>query len=92
MNVEILVIGGGATGLGVAWDAALRGYKTLLVEKGVLSWDECSEMFDQAQHLIEQQQNCDVPANAEIWRIARNFLEHLAVHPMLSETTGVDRN
>jgi glycerol-3-phosphate dehydrogenase len=34
---EILVIGGGATGLGVAWDAALRGYKTLLVEKGDLA-------------------------------------------------------
>jgi glycerol-3-phosphate dehydrogenase len=31
------VIGGGATGLGVAWDAALRGYKTLLVEKGDLA-------------------------------------------------------
>lgn len=36
LNTEILVIGGGATGLGVAWDAALRGFKTLLVEKGDL--------------------------------------------------------
>ncbi len=34
MHIEILVIGGGATGLGTAWDAALRGFKTLLVEKG----------------------------------------------------------
>ena len=34
ISTEILVIGGGATGLGVAWDAALRGYKTLLIEKG----------------------------------------------------------
>lgn len=37
LSTEILVIGGGATGLGVAWDAALRGYKTVLVEKGDLA-------------------------------------------------------
>jgi len=37
LSTEILVIGGGATGLGVARDAALRGFKTLLVEKGDLA-------------------------------------------------------
>jgi glycerol-3-phosphate dehydrogenase len=30
---DLLVIGGGATGLGIALDAAARGYKTLLVEQ-----------------------------------------------------------
>ena len=30
---DIIVIGGGATGLGVAVDAASRGYKTLLLEQ-----------------------------------------------------------
>lgn len=30
---DMLVIGGGATGLGIAVDAALRGYKTLLLEQ-----------------------------------------------------------
>jgi glycerol-3-phosphate dehydrogenase len=30
---EVIIIGGGATGLGCAIDAARRGYKTLLVEK-----------------------------------------------------------
>src|SRR5690606_10070435 len=30
---DITIIGGGATGLGIAVDAASRGYKTLLVEK-----------------------------------------------------------
>ena len=30
---DIIIIGGGATGLGTAVDAAARGYKTLLVEK-----------------------------------------------------------
>jgi len=39
MNIgtELLVIGGGATGLSVARDAALRGFKTVLVEKGDLA-------------------------------------------------------
>lgn len=31
---DLIVIGGGATGLGVALDAAARGYKTLLLEQG----------------------------------------------------------
>jgi len=31
---DIIVIGGGATGLGVAVDAVARGYRTLLLEKG----------------------------------------------------------
>ncbi|MCO6450134.1 MAG: anaerobic glycerol-3-phosphate dehydrogenase subunit A [Caldilineales bacterium] len=33
LETEILVIGGGATGVGVAWDAALRGFDVALVEK-----------------------------------------------------------
>lgn len=34
---DIVIIGGGATGLGLALDSALRGYSTLLVEKGDFS-------------------------------------------------------
>src|SRR3970040_1463224 len=30
---DVLVVGGGATGLGVAVDAAVRGYRTLLLEQ-----------------------------------------------------------
>ncbi len=33
IDTEILVIGGGATGTGIAWDAALRGFDVVLVEK-----------------------------------------------------------
>jgi glycerol-3-phosphate dehydrogenase len=33
LQTEVLVIGGGATGAGVAWDCALRGYDTILVER-----------------------------------------------------------
>ena len=32
-NADIIIIGGGATGLGCAVDAATRGYKTILIEK-----------------------------------------------------------
>lgn len=32
-EVDVLVIGGGATGLGIAVDSTTRGYKTLLLEK-----------------------------------------------------------
>jgi glycerol-3-phosphate dehydrogenase len=37
LTTEVLVIGGGATGLGVAWDAALRGFDVVLVERKDLS-------------------------------------------------------
>jgi glycerol-3-phosphate dehydrogenase len=33
IETEILVIGGGSTGTGVAWDAALRGFRVVLIEK-----------------------------------------------------------
>src|SRR3954465_9212234 len=33
LSTEVLVIGGGATGAGVAWDCALRGHATILVER-----------------------------------------------------------
>jgi glycerol-3-phosphate dehydrogenase len=33
LQTEILVIGGGSTGTGVAWDAALRGFRVILVEQ-----------------------------------------------------------
>ena len=33
-DLDVLVIGGGATGLGIAVDAATRGYRTALVEAG----------------------------------------------------------
>lgn len=37
METDVVVIGGGATGSGVAWDLALRGLRVMLVEKGDLS-------------------------------------------------------
>jgi glycerol-3-phosphate dehydrogenase len=33
LQTQVLVIGGGATGAGVAWDCTLRGFDTILVER-----------------------------------------------------------
>ena len=37
LQAEVLVIGGGATGTGVAWDAALRGFDVILVDRADLA-------------------------------------------------------
>src|SRR5215468_12626155 len=37
LECEVLVIGGGSTGVGVARDAAMRGFSTVLVERGDLA-------------------------------------------------------
>jgi glycerol-3-phosphate dehydrogenase len=37
LHAELLVIGGGATGAGVAWDAALRGFDVILVDRADLA-------------------------------------------------------
>jgi glycerol-3-phosphate dehydrogenase len=33
LTADVLVIGGGATGVGIAWDAALRGFSVVLVDR-----------------------------------------------------------
>ena len=38
IQTEVLVIGGGATGSGVVRDFAMRGFQTILVEKGDLTY------------------------------------------------------
>src|SRR5215213_2984149 len=37
IRTEVLVIGGGGTGAGVAWDAALRGFDVVLVDRADLA-------------------------------------------------------
>ncbi len=36
MQADVIVIGGGATGCGIAWDLGLRGLRVVLVERGGL--------------------------------------------------------
>jgi hypothetical protein len=70
-------------GAGLATTYALRLLTTMLVKKGMLSEEECVELFDSAQLLVEQQQGRDMPANRAVWEIARSYLGHLAAHPVL---------
>src|SRR5438876_10532000 len=37
LSTDVLVIGGGSTGAGVARDAAMRGFSTILVDRGDLA-------------------------------------------------------
>jgi glycerol-3-phosphate dehydrogenase len=37
LSTDVLVIGGGATGTGVAWDAALRGLDVVLADRADLA-------------------------------------------------------
>ncbi len=37
LQTDVLVIGGGSTGVGVAWDAAMRGFSAVLVDRGDLA-------------------------------------------------------
>jgi glycerol-3-phosphate dehydrogenase len=37
LECQLLVIGGGSTGAGVAWDAALRGFQVVLADRGDLA-------------------------------------------------------
>jgi glycerol-3-phosphate dehydrogenase len=37
LDCQMLVIGGGSTGAGVAWDAALRGFQVILADRGDLA-------------------------------------------------------
>ena len=45
---DVLVVGGGATGLGIAVDAQTRGYRTLLVEQ----WDFAKATSSRSTKLV----------------------------------------
>src|SRR5256712_7301211 len=55
--VDVLVIGGGITGAGIARDAALRGFRTALVDKGVLAgapWSRSARLTHGGLRYLEQ--------------------------------------
>jgi hypothetical protein len=70
-------------GAALATTYGFRLLITLLVKKGIFSEAECVELFDCAQLTMEQQQGQDVPANRQVWEIARSYLDYLAAHPIM---------
>jgi glycerol-3-phosphate dehydrogenase len=55
-NFDVVIIGGGINGVGVARDAALRGLSVLLLEKDDLSLAERERLLHIAPHLIRPMQ------------------------------------
>ena len=68
-----LVIGGGATGVGVARDAALRGFDTVLVERGDLAEGTTGRYHG----LLHSGGRCAVCR----WQITAGS-DHASVHPV----------
>lgn len=60
---DLIIIGGGINGAGVARDAALRGLKTILIEKG----DFASGTSSWSTRLIHEASPIDVLAFVHCW-------------------------
>ncbi len=77
---DVLIIGGGATGLGIAVDAATRGYKTLLIEKVDFAKGTSSRSTKLVHGGVRYLQNGDVSLVIEALKergIMRNNAPHL---------------
>lgn len=83
-SVEVLVIGGGATGLGVAFDASLRGFQVTVVEQGDLGQGTSGRyhglLHSGARYVLSD------PASAEECRVENAVLRRIAPHTI--EPTG----
>ena len=75
---HILVVGGGATGTGVARDLAMRGFEVTLVERGKLT-DGATGRMDGLLHSGARYANTD-PAAARECLAERRTLEAIAAH------------
>jgi glycerol-3-phosphate dehydrogenase len=73
---DVVVIGGGATGLGCAVDAALRGYRTALVERGDFGCGTSSRstklIHGGVRYLRRGNVRLVVESLRERWRLRRN--------------------
>ena len=81
---DLLVIGGGIAGAGVAWDAALRGLRVLLVEKGDFGAATSSGCYKIVHGGLRYLQHLDFKRSLESireQRALRYIAPHL-VHPL----------
>ncbi|MEA1897183.1 MAG: FAD-dependent oxidoreductase, partial [Bacteroidota bacterium] len=76
---DVLVIGGGATGLGTALDAASRGYKTLLLEQSDFAKGTSSRSTKLAHGGVRYLQQGDVSLVFEALK-ERGLMFHNAPH------------
>src|SRR3954451_23251214 len=86
MQADVLVIGGGATGAAVAWDAALRGFDVILVDRADLA-EGTSGRFHGLLHSGARYVVKDVPAAEEC--VAENFVLRRIIPDCIEDTAGV---
>ncbi|MEO6955626.1 MAG: glycerol-3-phosphate dehydrogenase/oxidase [Antricoccus sp.] len=78
--VDVLVVGGGITGMGVALDAASRGLSVVLVERGDIGGGASSTSTDIIHGGVRYLQNRDVLAAVESALERGYLLQHTATH------------
>jgi glycerol-3-phosphate dehydrogenase len=91
-HYDLLVIGGGINGLAAAWDAALRGLKTALVEKSDFGASTSSATLKLVHGGLRYLQHLDIVRMRQSIRERSNML-HIAPHlvaplPFLIPTHG----
>jgi glycerol-3-phosphate dehydrogenase len=92
---DVVVIGGGVTGAGVALDAASRGYTTAIVERSDWAFGTSSRSSKMVHGGLRYLQNFDLGLVREAL-LERQLMVHLAPHlvyptPYLVPTLGDDR-
>jgi glycerol-3-phosphate dehydrogenase len=78
-NYDVIIIGGGITGACIAWDAALRGLKTALVEKNDFSAATSSAPSKLVHGGLRYLKNLEFGLVRESLR-ERRYLEQIAPH------------
>src|SRR6478752_10832677 len=94
-HFEVVVIGGGITGAGVALDAASRGYSVALLERGDYALGASSRSSKMVHGGLRYLQNFDLGLVREAL-LERQLMVQLAPHlvyptPFLVPTLGEDR-
>lgn len=85
ISTQLLIIGGGATGLGIAWDACLRGLKVVLVEQNDLGQGTSGRyhgvLHSGARYVVSD------PISARDCAVENQIIRRIAPH-MIEDTGG----
>jgi hypothetical protein len=67
-----------------------RALLATLVHKHILTEEDRAELLDRTLLALERQQNVDLVSNADVWKTAREFLDHLMSTVAIAETVHTD--
>src|SRR6202008_5046162 len=82
-HFDVVVIGGGITGAGVAFDAASRGYSVALLERGDYAEGTSSRSSKMIHGCLRYLQTLDLGLVREA-RLERQLMVHCAPHRVYS--------